>query len=285
VLVGLFAVGSAAHAQSDSLEAVEKRQQELFDRTLPSVVFISSEGSFGSGFFVRADGLVLTSAHVVGGASEVKVVLADGRTFTGRVVERADENIDLALVQLPALKTAPLALALNDTLRVGAWVASVGHGRGGVWAYHTGMVSNIYPVGSERPVFQTQIPLNPGDSGGPIIDRMGQVVGVVTAGAQQSSSLNFAIRSDVALRHLRKLGASGNAQATTSPGSSAPAPALIEITAPRGVAIFVDGKMAGTGPRLSLSLDERPHDVFAIIAGKMVKARVQGLAPRTIDLH
>src|SRR5579863_6901477 len=78
-----------AHAAPGALAGVEAEQQALFDAVSPSVVFIATANGFGSGFFVGDDGLVLTSAHVVGGHDGVKVVLADGRRVEGRVIERA----------------------------------------------------------------------------------------------------------------------------------------------------------------------------------------------------
>jgi S1-C subfamily serine protease len=241
----------------------------MYERIGPSVVFISSEGGFGSGFFVDGDGLVLTSRHVVGRAAQVKVVLSDGRTLPGRVVELAADTIDLALVQVEAKKTPALMLQSKHELRVGSWVASVGHGRGGIWSFNVGMVSNIYPAGSDRPVFQTQIPLNPGSSGGPVVDRQGRVVGIVTAGIENSNNINFAIRSEMALRSLSRLSASC---------------ACLTVTAPAGVPVFVDGKMAGTGPRVVVPAEPRSYEVFAVIDGAMKKRRLRYPDERAIDL-
>ncbi|HZN92049.1 MAG TPA: trypsin-like peptidase domain-containing protein, partial [Myxococcales bacterium] len=117
-------------AGPDPLEQVERAQQELFSRIAPGVVFISNGESFGSGFFISADGLILTNAHVVKGASSVKLVLYDGRTMSAEVVERGAESIDVALVQAK-LADAP-ALALDDlsSVQIGSWVGAVGHGHG-----------------------------------------------------------------------------------------------------------------------------------------------------------
>src|SRR5262249_46290386 len=136
----------------DALADLEERQEEIFDRIGPSVVFLSDGDRIGSGFFVAASGLILTSAHVVKGRTQVTVVDSLGRTWKGEVVERADKDIDLALVQIPRTDAPALRLASNHRLRVGAWLASVGHGRGGIWSYHIGMVTNIYPLAESRPV-------------------------------------------------------------------------------------------------------------------------------------
>ena len=252
-------LAARASADSDPLAALEAREEQIFERIGPSVVFISTEGGFGSGFFVGADGLILTSAHVVGRSDTVSVVTSDGKKWRGKVVERAAGDIDLALVDIDGSAVPVLELAVKPTLRVGSWVASVGHGRGGIWAFNTGIVSNIYPDGADRPVFQTQIPLNPGSSGGPIVDRHGRVVGIVTAGLRDSNSLNFAIRSEVAFRSLRLLEAD----------------ACLTIEAPSGTPVFVDGKMVGTGPRVLVMAEPRSYEIFAVIGGVMKKLKVR----------
>jgi S1-C subfamily serine protease len=258
-----------AAVPDDPLLAVEQRQQRLFEAIAPAVVFVRNERGFGSGFFVSASGLVLTNAHVVGAASSVAVVLHDGRQLGARVVERAAANVDLALLQVPVARVPHLVLAGFEQLRVGSWVAAVGHGRGGIWTFNVGMVSNIYPSGAERPVFQTQIPLNPGSSGGPIVDRLGRVVGIVTAGLTNSNSINFGIKSSVALDELRGL---------------EPHCRCLRITAPARVPIFVDGKLAGAGPRLLVPARERSYEVFAVIRGTMVRRSVRYPAQRAVDL-
>jgi serine protease Do len=242
----------------DPIAQLESARQQLFEAIAPSVVFIGAGDGFGSGFFVSNDGLVLTNAHVVGKNEQVDVVLHDGRRLRGQVVERGLDNLDLALVSVPVTGVAPVPIGDSSALRVGTWVASIGHGRGGVWTFTDGMVSNIYPAGSERPVFQTQIPLNPGNSGGPILDRNRQVVGIVTAGLTDSNAINFAIPIDAALRALPRL--------------SDLASCLV-ITAPAGVAVFVDGKMAGKGPRVVVPAQDRTYEIFAVIDGQMQRQR------------
>jgi S1-C subfamily serine protease len=269
IALGLTALAPPVYADRDPIATLEAREQQIFDKIGPSVVFISTDEGFGSGFFVAQDGLILTSAHVVGRAEQVNVVSADGKKWRGKVVERAAGEVDLALVRIDKQNAPMLELVTSPELRVGSWVGSVGHGRGGVWAYNTGMVSNIYPNGTERPVFQTQIPLNPGSSGGPIVDRRGRVVGVVTAGMRDSNSLNFAIRSEVAVRTLRLLESTSN---------------CFTVEAPAGVAVFVDGKMAGTGPRVVVPAEPRVYEVFAVIGGTMKRLKVRYPADRKVTL-
>lgn len=262
--------GSAELPGADSVAAQEAFQQALFERVAPAVAFIATRQAFGSGLLVSSDGLILTNAHVVKGQDVVDVVLHDGRKFRGKVIERGADEIDVALVQVEARGTPTLPLASKSDLRVGNWVAAVGHGRGGIWTFNVGMVSNIYPDGHERPVFQTQIPLNPGNSGGPIVDRHGRVVGIVTAGIEGANSINFGIDIDVARKALTRL--DGQCE-------------CLVITAPAQVPVFVDGRMVGQGPRVIVAVSPGKHDVFGVVAGKMIRHAIEYPAVRAVSLE
>ncbi len=267
-LVGALAFGSGAVHGDGALAQLEVEQQELFERVAPAVVLITASSSVGSGFIVSRDGLVLTNAHVVGKNKMVKVVTHGGKRYTAAVLQ-ALPKVDLALVQLPLAKTTPLPLAPPRALRVGAWVGAVGHGTGGVWTYNTGMVSNIYPAKGQRPVFQTQIPLNPGNSGGPVFDRHGRVVGIVTAGVMEANNVNYAIRIDVALSRLTQLG--GRCECVVvHTGSKGP--------------ILLDGAMVGQGPRIVLPVEPGKHEVSAVIQGKHQRRRFTFPGTREINL-
>jgi S1-C subfamily serine protease len=262
LLIPLLLLARAAVAgppPGDPLAAIEAAQQSLFDRTAPSVVVILNAKGLGSGVIVSPDGLILTNAHVVEGGDTVTVVRIDGSKATGKVVERA-ADADLALVRIEASGLPTLQLGPTTDLRVGSWVAAVGHGEGGAWTFASGMVTNIYPMGDDHPVFQTQIPVNPGNSGGPVVDRAGKVVGIVTAGITGANSVNFAIRIDVALKHLH--------------GLEDQCDCLI-VDAPPNVPIFVDGKNVGLGPHVTLTPSPGTVVVFAVIGGVKVEKTVR----------
>lgn len=265
----LAAAPAVAEPVLDPIAALERQQQALFVAVAPSVVFIRTKEGFGSGFFVSKDGLVLTNRHVVGEADEVEVVLHDGRTTKGTVVQRAEADVDLALVDLPVRGARPLAFADVRRLGVGAWAAAVGHGVGAIWTFNTGMISNIYPVG-DLPVVQTQIPLNPGNSGGPVIDRNGRVLGVVTAGIQAAQSLNFAVRIDVAARVLPALRKHCD---------------CLVVHAPEGVPIFIDDALAGHGPTAVVVAEAGRHRAFVVVDGKRRAGQAELPAVREIDLR
>lgn len=263
MLLGLI---SAVVLASNPMEAVEAHQQQLFAKLAPTVVFISTGDALGSGLLV-APGLVLTNAHVVKDQQTVSVVLHDGRKATGKVLERASDDVDLALVRLP-LQDHPVAeVAFDSSLKVGSWVGAVGHGEGSVWSFNVGMVSNLYDGKGQREVFQTQIPLNPGNSGGPIFDRNGVVVGIVTAGVTGANSINFGIDTAVAFRTLAGL--------RTISGA-------LTLRAPTGVPIFLDGKNVGVGPMVVVPSPKQTTEAFAVIDGAMTRLAV---APTDHDVR
>lgn len=265
-MIGLAA--TFARAEPGALAALESEQEVLFERVAPSVVFLVTDRGLGSGFFVNDDGLILTAAHVVEGAEELDVVRIDGTRGAGRVVERST-NSDLALVDTGWSGTPALPSSDGTHLGVGTWVASVGHGEGGGWSFTTGLVSNLYPIGNDHPVFQTQIPLNPGNSGGPVVDRRGEVVGVVTSGLTAAQNVNFATRIGVALTVLTSMPAGPN---------------LLVVHAPVGVPIFMDGKVVGTGPRAVIAPPVGPHRLMAVVGGRKVEAAFQWPGEREITL-
>jgi S1-C subfamily serine protease len=253
---------------ADPLAELEAAQQALYDRVAPAVVHLTSDGGIGSGFFV-APGLILTNRHVADGTHRVDVVLRDGRNLVGSVIERAGGDIDLALIRVAADDIAPLALAPASP-RIGAWIASVGHGVDSPWTFTSGMISNVYRNRGGLAVLQTQIPLNPGSSGSPIVDRLGNVVGIVTKGVAEANSVNFAIGAEVAVRALRGL-ASGRAQTV--------------IYAPPGTPVFVDGQLAGTGSAFTLELGPGSHKVSAIVSGSLHERAVTCPCHAPIDLR
>src|SRR5690606_29354684 len=213
-------------------------------------------------------GWILTAAHVVGNATTVDVVLRDGRRVTGKVEEKAKNKLDFALIKVGVKSTKPLELALTRSLKVGAWVGSIGHGTGGIWTFNTGMVSNIYPVGSQKPVFQTDIPLNPGNSGGPIFDRHGRVIGIVTAGIQSANNVNYGVKIDEALANLDMIG--DHCQCWL-------------FVAPKNVAMFLNGESVGSGPRVVVPATPGTHETFAVVDGKMKKYSLSWPGSRGVD--
>jgi serine protease Do len=152
--------------------------------------------ALGSGFVIHPDGYVVTNAHVVERATSVQVRLATGRRLTGTVVGR-DRRVDLALVKVDAPGPLPvLPLGDSDRLAVGELVLALGHPFGLEQTVSLGIVSRKgAPLQAAAPGFdfiQTDAAVNPGNSGGPLVDMGGQVIGVNTMAAR-NGSIGFAI--------------------------------------------------------------------------------------------
>jgi S1-C subfamily serine protease len=218
-----LASATPAAARADLLAALEEEQTRIFERVAPAVVVVSHGPRTSAGFAVAA-GLVVTAAHAVGDARHVEVTLRDGRTVRGEVVDRSPHGLDLALVRVPVTPAAVLDLAAAGAVREGSVVLAVGHVDGFRWSLATGIVSSAATDGAGASLLRLQLPLRPGASGGPAVDRAGRVIGVVTQGA--SDTVAFAIRSEVVLAAFPALAAAIAAERGVS--------AEIAVAEPRG---------------------------------------------------
>ncbi|MGZ2256288.1 trypsin-like peptidase domain-containing protein [Roseobacter sp. A03A-229] len=173
---------------------------EGFGRPEPRV-----QNSLGSGVILSADGIIVSNYHVVGMATDIRVVLADRREFTARVL-LGDAESDLAILQLEGAEDLPfLPLRTSDTVEVGELVLAIGNPFGVGQTVSSGIVSGLArsgaATGSGRGYFlQTDAPINPGNSGGALIDVRGELIGVNTSILTRSGGSNgigFAIPSDL----------------------------------------------------------------------------------------
>ena len=159
---------------------------------------IQQQQGQGSGFITRSDGVILTNAHVVEGASEVGVTLPDGRSFRGKVLG-ADPVTDVAVVKVAAAGLPVAPLGDSEKVRPGEWAIAIGNPLGLDNTVTAGIISavqrtNAIGEGQRVPYIQTDAAVNPGNSGGPLIDDRGQVIGINTAIRQApGAGLSFAI--------------------------------------------------------------------------------------------
>lgn len=170
----------------------------------------------GSGFIVSADGLILTNAHVVRDASEVTVKLTDRREFVAKVLG-TDAKTDVAVLRIAAKGLPVVPLGAARDLKVGEWVLAIGSPFGLENSVSAGVVSakgRSLPDDSMVPFIQTDVAVNPGNSGGPLFNARGEVVGInsqiyTRTGGYQG--LSFAIPMETVLRVKDQIVATGKA--------------------------------------------------------------------------
>jgi hypothetical protein len=172
---------------------------------LPSVVQIESAWGIGSGFVYDDTGLIFTAAHVVSGSQDVGVRFTDGREATGTVVARAvDQDVAVVAVEVGDLDAAPLS---DDEVRVGQTAIAVGSPFGLEQSVTVGVVSGLdrsldLPGQTITGLIQTDAAINVGNSGGPLTDGSGRVVGInvaIASASGGSDGVGFAVPIDVAL--------------------------------------------------------------------------------------
>jgi serine protease Do len=166
----------------------------------------------GSGFILNADGYVMTNAHVVEGADEVIVTLADKREFKAKTIG-ADKRSDVALVKIEATGLPTVRIGDVSKLKVGEWVIAIGSPFGLESTVTAGIVSaKSRDTGDLLPLIQTDVAINPGNSGGPLINMRGEVVGINSQIYSRSGGymgISFAIPIDEATRVSEQLRAGG----------------------------------------------------------------------------
>jgi serine protease Do len=173
---------------------------EIFKTVQPGIVQVGIEGrGGGTGIIWSKDGRVITNAHVVANEkARVYVHLVDGRTLEARVLQR-NPKLDLAVLKVNADNLTALAAGDSTRLRVGEWVFAVGHPWGQRWALTAGIVSSLSSVKVDEDLttryIKSDVGLAPGNSGGPLLDAAGKVVGINAM--IFGGDLSVAIPSDV----------------------------------------------------------------------------------------
>ncbi|MCW8200157.1 DegQ family serine endoprotease [Verminephrobacter aporrectodeae subsp. tuberculatae] len=166
----------------------------------------------GSGFILTPDGFLMTNAHVVEGADEVIVTLADKREFKAKIIG-ADKRTDVAVVKIDATGLPAVKVGDVSRLRVGEWVMAIGSPFGLESTVTAGIVSaKQRETGDYLPFIQTDVAINPGNSGGPLINMRGEVVGINSQIYSRSGGfmgISFAIPMDEAIRVSEQLRTSG----------------------------------------------------------------------------
>ena len=204
----------SGHPQLDNDESL----QEFFRRFQgPQKRDNAPVRGLGSGFIVSADGTILTNAHVVDGAEEVIVKLTDKREFKAKVLG-LDTASDVAVLKIDAKELPAVKIGNAANTRVGEWVLAIGSPFGFESSASAGIVSAFsrsLPDGSYVPFIQTDVAVNPGNSGGPLFNMAGEVIGINSQIYSRSGGyqgLSFAIPIEVAMNVERQIVTHGKVQ-------------------------------------------------------------------------
>jgi hypothetical protein len=182
---------------SEQLKKTVLTKEEIFERSKPAIAFIHSrqknKGVFrGSGFLVNKNGLVFTNAHVIGKSKKIHVRLADNKKyFLARVIMK-DDNSDIALLGIDGNNFSYLKLSQRKKYKVGESLVMIGAPRGLNLTLTDGVVSQIRTYKNTN-VIQTNAEMNLGNSGGPMLDKYGYVIGMATFNLRGNEGLGFGI--------------------------------------------------------------------------------------------
>ncbi|HKQ77251.1 MAG TPA: trypsin-like peptidase domain-containing protein [Blastocatellia bacterium] len=216
VVLSLASAALAADGECDQSAAA------IYRRASPAVVFISAtsinpyrvadrvEHIVGSGFIIDGEGLALTNSHVVFGRQSLAVRLSNGATLPARLLG-ADPLFDIAVLQIPKLKDAKLpvlALGDSDRVHVGEDVLALGNPLGLDQSLTRGIVSAVNRIlpatffSLQEPLIQVDTPINHGNSGGPLLNRCGEVIGITTAIISDAQNIGLVVPINLAKASL-----------------------------------------------------------------------------------
>ncbi|MBM3750589.1 MAG: PDZ domain-containing protein [Acidimicrobiia bacterium] len=276
--------GTVVNVDAVAREERGRQTPRRFQREMSDENGVPREGS-GSGFIIDPAGYILTNHHVIEGADRVTVSLNDGRALRATVVG-IDPAIDVALLHVSTNGLLPAApLGDSSTIKVGEWVCAIGNPLGYVHSVTVGVVSFLGRKLFDQSLdafIQTDAAISFGNSGGPLINSAGEVVGMTTAISSQAQSIGFAIPINQVLSVLPQLrergrvsrGYAGVMLTTATPGLKA----ALSLGTDRGALIqeVPDGTPAA---RAGL----RPYDVITAIDGQPIpddQALIRAIAAR-----
>jgi S1-C subfamily serine protease len=240
----------------------------------------------GSGFVWDEQGHVVTNVHVIAGAAEATVKLADGRDYPATLVG-ASEAHDIAVLSIRAAgkPLKPVAIGTSHDLRVGQKVFAIGNPFGLDWSLTTGIVSALdrsldnESGGVNRHLIQTDAAINPGNSGGPLLDSAGRLIGINTAiysPSGASAGVGFAVPVDTVNRVVPELIARGH---YSPPGLDIETDDMLSRAIARDLGVEGVAVLRGSAPFRGARLGARntvvPGDVILSVEGKAVSSAAQ----------
>ena len=273
-LTGLPEIHAPAAARTAARR--ELSVEEIVQRAGPAVVRLRGPQKQGTGFLITATGVIATNAHLVRDESQLFALVPGRQELPARVVY-VDADLDFALVKLEGSSWPHLALADLRSVAAGQSVVAIGDPGGGMPNTVTkGIVSAVGPKSELGPGIwiQTDAAVNPGNSGGPLLDSAGEVIGINTARAVASpagaplSGIGFALSSADILRVLRRFYPAGAVERLSAPAETPPGAGTVHITSePAGAEISVDGNFVGDTPS-TLRLSAGPHAIEVKTPGR-----------------
>jgi serine protease Do len=199
LVVACLVLPLAAAAQTDDKPAPPSvTVRELADKVRESIVVISFAGrdgnrqGLGTGFVIDKRGLIATNLHVIGEARPIEVQTAAGKNLPVKAIHASDRGLDLAILEVDAGELSPLELSDSDKLAQGEPIIVMGNPHGLKHSVVSGVVSGRREIDS-RKMIQLAMPVEPGNSGGPVLDMQGRVVGIVTLKSAVTDNLGFAV--------------------------------------------------------------------------------------------
>lgn len=277
---------AAAAGDGELLDAYSETVAATVEQVQDTVVFIAVRHSrgrsgSGSGFLFTPDGYLLTNSHVVHDAAEIEVARPDGTTSAAQLVGE-DPDTDLAVLRIGASRTLPhLTLGDSSRLRVGQIAIAIGNPLGFTHTVTSGIVSALGRSLRSNAgrmidnVIQTDAALNPGNSGGPLLDSRGRAIGVNTAVIAGAQALCFAVAVNAAKWVVTQLFTHGRVRRAYMGLSGATAPLS------RRAARFL-GVQQGSGVRVSEVQSGAPAAAGGLRAGDFIVG-IDGVAVTSVD--
>ena len=209
------AVPSLLHAKPEPTPATQapssasKTVAAIAETVRPSLVKVTQVGrggayGMGSDFVISADGLIATNRHVIGEARRINVETSDGRRHEVTEIVASDSKLDLAILRVASRDLPALELADSDTAVQGDPIVAMGNPEGLTYSVVEGVISEPRRIIEELPMIQVAVPIERGNSGGPLLDREGRVLGVLTLKSAITENLGFAMPVNVLKKLLRK---------------------------------------------------------------------------------
>ncbi len=197
VLVGLFFLREHA-GSAERRSPRQKTVADIAEAVKPSLVKViqagrQGVGGMGSGFVVSEDGLIATNRHVIGEARRITVETSDGKVEEVTEVVATDVHLDLAILRIARKDLKPLPLGDSDQLRQGDRIVAMGNPEGLAYSVVEGVISEPQRKIEGVSMIQVALPIERGNSGGPLLDRQGRVLGLLTLKSARTDNLGFAM--------------------------------------------------------------------------------------------